>query len=52
MATAIPAGPNIILGIGIIGLGAGINGTSIGGVSTGLVNITGTGGTDGMMMTK
>ena len=49
MTATIPAGLNIIPGIGTIGLGAGINGANIGATNTGVANATGTGG---MMMTN
>jgi hypothetical protein len=41
----IPAGLNIIPGIGTIGLGAGIDGASIGDTNTGVANTTGIDGT-------
>jgi hypothetical protein len=49
MTATIPAGLNIIPGIGTIGLGVGINGASIGATNSGVANTTGTGG---MMMTN
>jgi hypothetical protein len=48
----IRAGSNIILVIGTIGHGAGINGVSIGDANTGSMNATGTDGITGTMMTK
>jgi hypothetical protein len=49
MTATILAGPNIIQAIGTIGLGADINGVSIGNTNTGSMNAIGTGG---MMMTN
>jgi hypothetical protein len=49
MNAIIPAGSNIILDIGTIGLGATINGVSIGAMNIGIMNAT---GTAGMTMTK
>jgi hypothetical protein len=50
MTATIPAGLNITPRIGTIGLGAGINGASIGATNTGVANATGS--TGGMMMTN
>jgi hypothetical protein len=52
MIAVILVGSNIIPGIGITGLGGGINGASIGDMNMRHVNTTGIDGTDGMTMTR